>query len=169
MKDRRLKGASICTVSLRADHQCDGNLLIAQGTPILNRLGNMLLAYRIAFRQIGDGARDLQHAVIGTCRPVQSGHGIAQQLIALCIRLAIGVDLCGAFSSLHAAKPEPESACRYGQAEDRKSDSDNAKSRPANNGIASHCCQHARMGRGSSQQPIEILRGNRLAAPLLKW
>ena len=65
-------------------------------TAVLDRLGNMRRKNGVARRQIGDRARDLEHAVIGARREVEAGDGVFQQRGAGAIRLAVGVDFLGA-------------------------------------------------------------------------
>lgn len=45
--------------------------------------------------QVGDGARHLEHAVVGARRPVQARHGGVQQRVAGLVRAAMQVDFRG--------------------------------------------------------------------------
>ena len=47
-------------------------------------------------REVGDGARDAQHAVIGARREQQARERVAQQLVALAVGGAMPVDLARA-------------------------------------------------------------------------
>ena len=62
-----------------------------EGATVLDRFGNMRRLDGRCAGQIGDGARQPQHAVIGPGRPLQADHGLLQQLRALGAGFAIPV------------------------------------------------------------------------------
>lgn len=62
-----------------------------EGATVLDVFGNMRCLDVRRACQIGDGARQPQHAVIGPGRPLQADHGLLQQLRALGAGFAIPV------------------------------------------------------------------------------
>lgn len=64
--------------------------------PVLNGFGDMLFTDFIRIRQIRDGARDFQNAVIRAGGQVQAGDGLFEQVFAVRIRRAEPVDFLDA-------------------------------------------------------------------------
>ena len=64
-------------------------------TPILNRFGDMRALYGLRVRQIGDGTRDFENAMVGARGQIEMVDGLLEQAFARCIRRTMLVDFFG--------------------------------------------------------------------------
>ena len=67
--------------------------MLSQRPAVLNRFRHVRLADGCRTREVGNGSRYLQDAMIGARRPVQPRHCSTQQLFTCGIRFAVRVDL----------------------------------------------------------------------------
>src|SRR3954468_19685943 len=65
-------------------------------TPVLDRFRYVLRGDGALLRQVGDGAGDAQHAVIGASGEQQPRERVAQELLALAIGRAMPIDVARA-------------------------------------------------------------------------
>ena len=68
-------------------------LLLAQGSPVLDRFCHMRLSDGNGAGQVSHGTRYLEYPVIGTGGPLQSQHRQPQYLGACRVGLAVAVDV----------------------------------------------------------------------------
>ena len=69
------------------------SLPVPQRPPVLHRLADVRLADALGVRQVGDGTRHAQDAVVGAARPLKLLHRRLQARLAGFVRLAELVDL----------------------------------------------------------------------------
>jgi hypothetical protein len=97
-------------------------LILFVHAPVLHGFGDVRGLDVLIASQIGDGACDLEDAMVGARRQTEAGDGLTQQGFALCIGRAVAVDLgdgklrVGFVLSRELALPRGFHASLYGRA-----------------------------------------------------